>query len=224
VTTVATVTRELGDRGQGSFQRSYEHGIGLLHEVQERVEDARPSLERALALAENKRERAMVLLALAKLEGRQGRVDQALTLLAQAESLEPTSAAVFARRGDVLARVWRWPLAAEAYGKATQLAPGNASLWRRYAVALGSEGSQRAALQAAQRGLKLLPRDADLLRTQALALRSLDGDDAEPAMAAYLEHRGPDNVGTLRLRCAKRSAHCARESLPVHEHSLVSVD
>ena len=41
------------------------------------------------------------------------------------------------------------------------------------------------------------------------------------AMTSVLEHRGPDNVGTIRLRCAQKSPDCARESLPVHEHPLL---
>jgi hypothetical protein len=51
ITVIAEVTRAIGDQGSTSFDRCYEHGMGLLHEVQERVDSARPSLEAALALA-----------------------------------------------------------------------------------------------------------------------------------------------------------------------------
>jgi tetratricopeptide (TPR) repeat protein len=224
LTIIAEVTRAIGDSAGQSFTRSYEHGLGLLHEVQERVDIARPSLEAALSLAagDNKKE-AMALVALAKLEARLGRADEAVGLLRRAQVLAPTSAAVFAQEGEALARVWRWPGAADAYAKAIALAPGNASLWRRYALALGSTGSHAEALLAAQRGLQLLPRDADLLRVQALSLRAVGHADASKAMKAYLEHRGPDNVGAIRLLCAQKSALCARESMPVHEHALLSV-
>ncbi len=225
ITTIAEVTRVIGDKGRQSFARSYEHGLGLLHEVQERVDGARPSLQAALALAagDPKRE-AMALVALAELEGRLGRADESLLLLRRAGLLAPKSPAVFAKEGDALARVWRWRGAVRAYAKAIALVPGNASLWRRYAIALGSTGSQGEALLAAQRGLRLLPRDADLLRVQALALRSLDHADAAAAMEAYLVHRGLDNVGSIRLRCANESTQCAREALPVHEHALQQVN
>lgn len=221
ITTIAEVTRVLGDRGESDFTRSYEHGLGLLHEVQERVDSARPSLEAARALAAgNPEQEAMALAALATLDGRLGRADEAVAGFLKVQGLAPKSAAAYAGQGDALSRVWRWPAAADAYAKAIKLASGNASLWRRYAVALGSTGSQREALQAAQQGLRLLPRDADLLRVQALALRSLESGEAERAMNAYLEHRGPDNVGAIRLRCIKASAKCALESMPVHEHRL----
>ncbi len=220
-TLIAEVTRSFGDRGDESFARSYERGLGLLHEVQERVDSARPSLLAALRLAgDDPDRRAMALHALAKLEGRLGRANASLQLLEQAKLLVPENAALFATEGDALARVWRWQEAAEAYGKATVLAEGNSSLWRRYAVALGSAGSPAMALRAAQRGLRLLPRDADLLRVQALALQTLGGGDAELAMESYLKHRGPDNVGNTRLLCAERTPLCGRESLRVHTHAL----
>ncbi len=220
-TIIAEVSRPLGDQGDESFTRSYERGLGLLHEVQERVDTARPTLTRALSLAgEDALRRAMVLHAMGTLEARLGRSEEALRVLRLAQGLVPTSAAVFASEGDALARVWRWPEAATAYAKAVDLAEGNASLWRRYSLALGSAGQQGKALHAAQRGLRLVPRDADLLRIQALALRSLGAEDAQAAMAAYLDHRGLDNVGNIRLQCAQKSAHCRRESLPVHEHPL----
>lgn len=219
-TVIAKTTRELGALGKPSFQRSYEHGLGLLHELQERVGAAMPSLQQALALAETDVQRAMALVALGQLASRQGRVDDALAYFEQAENAIPVHPAIAAGRGDAFAKVWRWPAAAAAYKSAVALAPGNASLWRRYALALGSAGQREEALQAARRGLELSPRNPDLLRVQALALEA--AGEREEAMESYLANRGPDNRGTIIKRCIDRSAQCAREALPVHEHRLVT--
>ncbi len=218
---IATATRVVGDTGAGDFTRMYEHGLGLLHEMQERVQGAEPSLLTALELAQTDTERAMVLLSLGQLSGRQGRVEEALARMARAQALVPPSAAIAASRGRALARVWRHKEACEVFAKAIELAPGNASLWRDYALALGASGQQDEALRASQRGLRLAPRDPDLLRVQALALRSQEAPDAKAAMQSYLDHRGPDNRGGIIQSCTERSALCAREALPVHEHRLV---
>jgi tetratricopeptide (TPR) repeat protein len=221
-TRIAEVRRAVGDWGEDDYRRSYEHGIGLLHSVQERLEEARPSLMRALQLAHNNIERAQALVALGQLEGKQGRVKEALVWLAMAAPLAPESAAVPASRGDALARVWRWQQAADAYEEAVSLADRNASLWRRYANALGSANRMSESLHAAQQGLQLAPRNADLLRTQALALKALKSPLAEEAMDVYLKHRGPDNLSSMRLACIQASERCAQEAVPIHAHQLTS--
>ncbi len=218
VTVIAKTEERLGANASGDFQRMHEHGLGLLHELQERVGSAEKSLQTALAVAQSDVQRAMANLALGQLASRQGRVDAALTFFRAAEGTIAPHPAIFASRGDAFAKVWRWPEAAEAYAQAVALAPGNSSLWRRYAVALGSAGQSEQALEACARGLQRSPRDPDLLRVQALALRGTEQSQA--AMTSYLDHRGPDNRSTIIKRCTDRSAQCARESLPVHEHSL----
>ena len=219
-TVIARSSRAIDDEAGADFDRLYEHGLGLLHELQERADAAGPSLQAALAAASGDREQAMALLALGQLASRVGRVDEALALLARAERLVPAIAAIPASRGDALAKVWRWHEAADAYAEAVALAPGNASLWRRYALALGSSGQD--GLAAAQTGLALAPRDADLLRVQALALRDRKAGSQARAMESYLTHRGADNKGAIIQRCTERSALCAREALPVHEHRLLA--
>jgi tetratricopeptide (TPR) repeat protein len=91
-----------------AWRRLHEHGLALLHAVQERLDEARPSLHRALELAPGPGERAQVLAALATVAARQGRVEETDTWLRQAEALAPGSAALARIRGEALAQVWRW--------------------------------------------------------------------------------------------------------------------
>src|SRR5690606_947264 len=73
---IATTRATLGaPSARAAWSRLYEHGLALLHGVSERVDDARPSLERALAEAPTPRDRARVLLELARLDSSLGRVD-----------------------------------------------------------------------------------------------------------------------------------------------------
>ncbi len=217
---IASTTRILDTSASSDFQRMYEHGLGLLHEMQERVASAEVSLQAALSAAQSDEQRAMALVALGQVASRQGRIDDSLKHFDLAAQLISKHPAIAASRGDAFARVWRWTAAAAAYQDAVALAPGNASLWRRYALALGSSGEREKAMRAAQRGLQLSPRNADLLRVQALALR--ETHESSLAMESYLAHRGPDNRGAIIKRCIDRSAVCAREALPVHEHALLS--
>jgi tetratricopeptide (TPR) repeat protein len=223
-TLIAEVTRDSGvASAANAAQRLYHHGNALLHEVQEHLGEAEASYAAALALAgEDAVLRDRIVIGMAEVASRTGRVERALRLTDEVAPRWP-KAAVWARiRGDALARVWRWPKAAEAYREAARRAPGNASLWRKLAVAEGSAGRDREALEAAQRGLRLLPRDADCLRVQALSLRDLGAAPqvVEAAMKAYDEYRTPDELGEIRRRCAAGSRHCAREVVPVHEHRL----
>ena len=170
------------------------------------------------------REQAMALLQLGRLEGLQGRADRAVAYLARADALVPGHPAIASARGAALARVWRWPAAADALSAAAAAAPANTAGWSEAAVALGSAGRDREALEAARRGLALSPRDADLLRVQALSLRALGAEapEVDAALDAYERHRAPDRAGELRIACAARDAMCALEREPVHVHELVA--
>ncbi len=212
-----------------AWQRWYEHGLGLGHEVQERLALARPSLLASWSAlqsdgAVNKQAQGMVALALAQLAVRIGRLDEAQKWLAKIDaSIGP--AAVARVRGDAYAEVWRWREAARAYRASALLAPQSARAWQRLAVALASDRRATAAatLQAARAGLALTPRDPVLLRAQAVAARrdarvELAGKRA--AMAAYDRYRGSDAISPLRLLCARRFPACARERLGVHVHDM----
>ena len=215
--------RSEGSDARPTWSRLYEHGMALLHSVQERVGEARPSLMAALELLpdieDTARERAMVLAALAKLEARQGRTEHALERLDEASQLIGPHPALAKIRGDALSSVWRWDQAADALAVAVAGAPDNLSGWQAYAIALGSRSRDAEALDAAVAGLARSPRDAALLRVQAVSLRALGrAAQATTALNAYDRHRPPDRATDLRVQCAAQSEHCARERDPIHTH------
>jgi Flp pilus assembly protein TadD len=119
-----------------------------------------------------------------------------------------------------LTRVWRWSEAVAPLQAAAERAPRNRLAHAALAMALGSLGKDREALAAAQRGLAITPRDEALLRVQALSLAALGASDAAAALDAFDRFRAPDTATDLRFACAARDPACAREQVPVHEHSL----
>jgi len=215
-----------------AWERMYEHGMALVATVSERLDEARTVLDAALAavdggarppgLGGDKRARAMILVQLAQVASRQGRVDDALALIGEARPLLPSPgpAVLDAIAADALSRVWRWQDAIAPAKACTERAPANSGAWVALARALGSIGDDAAALDAAARGLELAPRDPDLLRSQATALAALHRGEADAALAAYDRFRSPDSAAELRIHCAADSARCAREREQGHTHQL----
>ncbi len=212
----------LGADDARTFQRAFDHGLAMLHEVGERQGEARPSLERALMHATNDRERAMALGALARLAEDQGRTDEAADLVGKASAFAPAHPALARLRGETMATVWRWSDAAPFLQEASVGAPKDDAVWARLAVLWGGAGRERDALDAAQRGLLLQPRDADMLRVQALSLRALGAATEATSRAddAFLAHRVPDVASRVRSRCTQDVPGCALERLPVHVHEM----
>lgn len=207
--------------------RLFELGMGLAQGLGEHLDEARGALEAALAAvpvgdSASARRRARIWLELARVAGRQGRIDEALALAARAQEEFGAHAAIALVRGDALAQVWRWPEAAIAYAEAVRLAPGNLGLWVSLAKARGSSGDEPGAWSASLAGLSLSPRAAELLRSGALAAQRLGQNAAADAqMKAYADARGADDGHDVRLRCQAASARCATESNPVHVHRLI---
>jgi tetratricopeptide (TPR) repeat protein len=232
ITEIARARVELGagatlaeDPARPRWRRLYEHGMGLLGTVQEELEQPRASLNAALAAQQaagidGGRERGMVLAALARVAGRQGRTQEALDWADAADQAVPGAPALDRIRADALMRVWRWEEAVAPLERATRKAPLNQDAWSALAMTYGSLGRDREALAAARKGLELAPRDADCLRVQALALRALGSPDADRALAAYDAFRPPDWVPELRIECVARDPDCARERTPVHVHTM----
>ncbi len=206
-----------------SWERQFEHGLGLLTLVQERRQEAKPSLELALARARDDRERGMALAALAELAASQGCTAEALSIAARAASATPGHPAVARIRGEALASSWRWDEAVPHLFEAASSSPRDDAAWDKLAMTLGGIDRQREALDAAQRALGSQPRDQDALRVQALAVAALSHDDTEAAMTAYLQRRPPDSAPLLRSLCSKNVPGCARERLPVHLHELTAL-
>jgi Flp pilus assembly protein TadD len=216
-----------GDAAMPAWRRLYDDGLGLLRALQEDVDTARPSLEQALALVPSSedRERAMVLDALAEVSIREGRTEEALQRLDEAEALVPGHPAIPHARGAALGNVWRWSDAVAPLRAASEGAPFDDTLLSHLAMAYGSADQPREALDTARRGLALTPRDADMLRVQALALERLGAPAAEIAQArdAFARWRPPDDAPAVKNGCSRQLAWCGLERLPVHVHPLQPV-
>jgi tetratricopeptide (TPR) repeat protein len=204
------------------WTRLLDHAYGLQHAVQERLDEARPSLERALAeLDAAPREKAAVILAIAHLEAYEGRTGEALRQIDRAAALVPGHPAIQSLRGEALSLVWRWADAVPPLDEAARAAPRDDAAWSRLAMALGSRGGDDgAALAAARAGLLLQPRDPDLIRVEALALGALGDPAAAAARAAYDAFRPADAIPRVRSACSAGVPGCALERNPVHVHRM----
>jgi hypothetical protein len=220
ITLIDDTTVTLGEAP--SWERLYEHGMALTATISERLEESRGILEQALALAPAGKPRAMVLVQLAVVASKQGRVDDALALIADARTLLPPPGppVLEAVEADALARVWRWDEAVAPARAAAAKAPQNSNAWVMAARCYGSVKDEANALAAASSGLELAPRDPDLLRSQAMALQGLGKPEAPAALAAYDRFRSPDYSAELRINCAADSTRCAREREQGHTHVL----
>jgi tetratricopeptide (TPR) repeat protein len=215
---------------EAAWERMYEHGMGLIGVITERLDEPRQVLEHALTqipeTAEMARPRAMVLVQLGSVLGRQGRTDEAIAVLEKARGLlpAPQPPAIDAIAADALARVWRWEEAERYAEEVTKKAPQNTAAWVMLARARGSMHDDAGALAAAREGLVWSPRDPDLLRSQATALAGLAGGEdglAKQALAAFDRFRAPDEAAALRIACANRSERCTREREMGHVHVMV---
>ncbi|HTC71430.1 MAG TPA: tetratricopeptide repeat protein, partial [Solirubrobacteraceae bacterium] len=210
-----------------TWRRLYDHGLGLLHALQEDVESARPSLEDALEQAPvaDDRARAAILHAMAEVAIREGRTDEAMLRLEEAQQLSPDHPAIAHARGEALGNVWRWGEAAAPLAQAASLSPLDDQLWAHLAIAYGSADAPHEALDATGRALALNPRDYDALRVQALALERLGAptDQVTAARDAFARWRPPDEAPAIKNGCSKQFPWCALERIPVHVHPMRAV-
>jgi tetratricopeptide (TPR) repeat protein len=211
---------------QPDHERLWELGIGLYHQVQERLPEARAALEQALVVIEQAKlapeeraaAQARVLAVLGAVAARQGRVDEALALADRIAELKPEHPYPHLLRGRALAQVWRWEQAVPHLRRAREISPTSPTLAAELAIALGSAGMYPESYAVAAEGLAYHPRQPELLRAQALALQALDDPRAEEALEAYFDHRTPDVQPHLGAACGERDPACARERVPVHVH------
>ncbi|MBE7448309.1 MAG: hypothetical protein HS111_05315 [Kofleriaceae bacterium] len=203
---------------EAAWERTYEHGMGLIGVISERLDEPRQVLEHALGqlaeTPETARARAMLLVQLGSVLGKQGRTDEALAALERARALLPPPGppVIDTLAADALARVWRWKEAEVHAARATEKAPRNTGAWVMLARVRGSLHDDAGALAAAREGLRWSPRDPDLLRSQATAVAGLVGASdplARAALAAFDRFRAPDQAAALRIACANASARCA---------------
>ena len=215
ITLIAQTTRVL-DGTPSTWQQQYEHGMALASVIVTRQDEARRTLEAALAAAPDDRARAMTEVQLGWVDAKQGKAESALARVERARKLLGGSPPVLdALLADANLRLNRYADAREPARRCTQSAPQNTAAWAVYARILVALGDHEAALAAATQGLALSPRDPDLLRSQATALAALHDPRAAEAEAAFTRFRTPDTAATLRIACAKQDARCARERNPV---------
>ena len=212
-----------GGAARPAWRRLWEHALGVVGDVQERVGDAEPSIARGLELIEEDTEstltlearRALLLAVRADLAARQNRAEDASAIADEVEGLIGPHPALHRIRGDGWARVWRWEEAARQYEVVTEMAPLALDGWRSLAQARGSLADNEGALHATAHGLALQPRDEWLLRTQAVALEHLSHPLAEGARHAFVSFRRPDHAQELRFSCDRNVPYCARDRVPV---------
>lgn len=212
-----------GGAARPTVERLLTQALALLHAKQEHVHVARPSIDRALALARQAgspelEARGWVLRA--RLAAMQGRPNEAAALLGRAEALVGASPVLDRVRGDAYARVWRWHEAAAAYQRVVEASPDDWTAWRSLARAHGSLSDDANALWAAESGLRLAPREEGLLRSRALALQGLGRTDAAAARDRWLAHRAPDAAPHLLAHCEKNHNRCRRDRQPIPHYIL----
>jgi tetratricopeptide (TPR) repeat protein len=213
----------LGGAARPAVERLLGQALGLLHETQEHVELAKPSLDRALVLARASKSEsliAQVQLLLARLASVQGRTDDAVAATRRAEALVGPNPVFDRVRGDAYARAWRWAEAVDAYRRVAEASPGDWTAWRALARAYGSLADDPNALAAAELGLQLAPRDESLLRSRSLALTGLGHPDAALAEAAWLRHRTPDSSPKMLAACERKHVRCRTDRQPIPRYTL----
>ncbi len=188
--------------------------------MQERLDEARPVLARALEIAPSDRARAATHVLRARAAARQGRLEEALAEAALAEDALPDAAPTQRAIGHAYAQVWQWEDAARVYEAVADAAPGDVFAWRDLARARGSVDTvdRIATLDAAAHGLGLGPRNPDLLRSQSLAVT--EGPDVDRLRQIFLRHRVPDQQPQLLRACQRDVPGCDRDRQPIPEITL----
>jgi hypothetical protein len=205
--------------GEAAWRRHYRHGLGLLHQVQEHLDEAGRAFERSLAAAGSagsKRQRAMALQGLALVASRQGRVADAAGWLREVDQLVPQQPSTSFALGEANLAVWRFANAAAGYARAAALQKDDRIL-RGWAIALASTGQPGAALVVAQEGLSIEGRDPFLLRSQLLAFRALQAPQAwrDQAARALQVYDRDVEAPHVRDQCSRRDAVCRTDRTPV---------
>jgi len=220
----ATKEDPTGGAARPDIERLLTQAIALLHAKQEHVHVAKPSIDRALRLAQEAELpvlQAQALVLRARLSSMQGRPSEADAFTRRAESLIGPNPVLDRVRGDAYARAWRWKRAAEAYGLVVEASPFDWRAWRDLARAYGSLSDDQNALFAADTGLRLAPHDEGLLRSRALALGSLGHPDAALATEQWLAHRAPDAQPQLLSLCEQEHQRCRRDRQPIPHYTLL---
>jgi hypothetical protein len=219
---VAEVERPLAGGEPPEYGRWLDHGLGLVDGLAERSAEARPSLERARALAPDRPE---PLIGLARLALAEGRTADVLELAGQAGALAPEHPAPLYLRALALLRAYRDAEALEPLGALVERLPHDRSAWVLLGRARSTVGDARGVLAAAEQALAIDAESADAHHLRMLALRALGlSRAARREERAYLYYRVHDERNQrLRLRFAAEHPACSQELYGAHEHVLAPV-
>lgn len=204
---------------EDDWQRYLDHGLGLADGLVDEASAARPSLQRAVALAPSRAEPRLGLMRLALALGR---TEEVLSEGERAESLRKDHPAHLYLRGLALYRTYKFHEARPFFERAALLVPRDPNLLAMLARARGLDGDPKMALHAAERLLAIEPESEDGHHQRMLALRELDRkDEAQAAEQRYLLHRRPVEVDQeLRQLFRARHPERAQEDVPAHLHVL----
>jgi len=203
------------------WRRFYDHGRALGEwQVQERVGEALGSLESARSLQGN---HAGPWVELARVALRQSRTEDAWTLLARAEQIDPRSPVPDFLRAVASADVWRFSDTIAPLFRVRRAMPRYPRALEMLANAVGLAGRHEEALGLLFESMRLDPERPLSLNLLSIELEALGArDESQRARDAYERHRFHDGVPRLRTLCKRDIPNCQRESEPVHIHPLIA--
>ena len=201
------------------WQRYLDHGLGLADGLVDQASAARPSLERAAALAPG---RAEPLLGLARLALALGRTDDVIALGKKAAQLRPDHPAALWLPTQALYRTYRFTEARPYVEQLARMLPVDRNVLTMLARVRGLSSEPQAALEAAERVLQVDAESEDGHHQRLLALRELGRlTEAKDTELRYLYYRRPIELDQeLRQQFRARQPERVQEDVPAHTHQL----
>ena len=175
---------------------------GMAFAALERPDDARPLLERSLAIDPGQPMAAKVLAAVYFSEDE---MDRGLAMLARAASIDPTDFRPWFASGDVLLRYRNRPReAAEVFRQAIRRRPEDEGSRAGLTSALLALGETEEAAPLLESLLREYPDDPKILRLAATHARLVSRPDDVERHAGQVLMQAPDDVEVLLLRAQSR--------------------
>jgi tetratricopeptide (TPR) repeat protein len=175
---------------------------GMAFASLERPEDARPLLERSLAIDPKQ---AMAAKVLAAVYFSDNEMDRGLTMLARAASIDPSDFRPWFAAGDVLLRYRNQPReASEVFRQAIARRPEDEASRVGLASALFALGETEEAVPLVDSLLREFPDDPTVLRLAATRARFQSKPDEVERYASLVLSHDPDDVEMLLIRAQSR--------------------
>jgi tetratricopeptide (TPR) repeat protein len=186
--------------------------------MEDRLGDARESLERQIDRASGARRLALRLLLAVATKGSPEPTVGSLLSEEEANWIDPLDLALVASAYEALGRTED---ALAAYEKAVELQPSDPNVHHRYGVAAGKSGNYEAALAAFTKAVELDPDDAAYQVNRGIALRRLDRGDAAVAVHQEAVRLAPNSAYAYdRLGTALAYAGRAEEALAAYTKAV----